>query len=98
MDNFSYFSLKPYVVTPHLNRLETVQIRGHNTCFYAELTKFITNYHQIISRALFFDILFASLHNVALPKCEGLKIRKGNRENLGLIFNILPLTYFVTYR
>ena len=30
-DNFSYFSSKPYVVTPHLNRLiETVQIRGHD--------------------------------------------------------------------
>ena len=28
---FSHFSLKPYVVTPHLNRLiETVQMRGHN--------------------------------------------------------------------
>ena len=37
--NFSYFSLKPYVVTPHLNRLiETVQMRGHNICFNAELT------------------------------------------------------------
>ena len=36
---FSYFSLKPYVVTPHLNRLvETVQMRGHNM-FYAELRK-----------------------------------------------------------
>ena len=30
-DNFSYFSLKPYVVTPHLNHLiEMVQMRGHN--------------------------------------------------------------------
>ena len=30
-DNFSYFSSKPYVVTPHLNRLlETVQKWGHN--------------------------------------------------------------------
>ena len=28
---FSYFSLKPYVVTPHLNSLlKTVQMRGHN--------------------------------------------------------------------
>ena len=60
---FSYFSLKPYVVTPHLNRLsiktyvvtprlnrliETVQTRGHNISFYAELTKIIPNYHQII--------------------------------------------------
>ena len=31
---FFYFSSKPYVVTPHLNRLnETVQMRGHNICF-----------------------------------------------------------------
>ena len=30
-DKFSYFSLKPYVVTPHLNCLnETVPMRGHN--------------------------------------------------------------------
>ena len=30
-NNFPYISLKPYVVTPHLNRLdETVQIRGHS--------------------------------------------------------------------
>ena len=44
---FSYFSLKPYVVTPHLNRLdETIQMRGHNICFYAELIKIITYYHQ----------------------------------------------------
>ena len=28
------FSLKPYVVTPHLNCLdEMVQMRGHNICF-----------------------------------------------------------------
>ena len=52
-DNFSYFSSKPYVVTPHLNRLvETVQKRGHNICFYAELTKIIPNYHQIPSSYL----------------------------------------------
>ena len=39
-DNFSSFSLKPYDVTPHLNRLnETVQMRGHDICFYAELKK-----------------------------------------------------------
>ena len=53
---FSYFSSKPYVVTPHLNGLdETVQMRGHNICFYAELTKIIPSYHQILplfSRAL----------------------------------------------
>ena len=43
-DVFSYFSFKLYVMTPHLNRLdETVQMRDHNICFYAELTK-ITRY------------------------------------------------------
>ena len=47
--NFSYFSFKPYVVTPHLNRLiETVQMRGHNLCFYVELTKIVPNYQQIL--------------------------------------------------
>ena len=47
-ENVSYFSSKPYVVTPHLNRLiETVQMRGHNICFYAEFAKIIPNYHQI---------------------------------------------------
>ena len=34
--------MKPIVVTTHLNRLvETVQMRGNNICFYAELTKII---------------------------------------------------------
>ena len=32
-DNFSYFSFKLNVVTPHLNHLiGTVQMRGHNIC------------------------------------------------------------------
>ena len=52
----SYFSSNQYVVPPHLNCLvETVQMRGHNICFYAELTKIVLNYHQIysfLSRAL----------------------------------------------
>ena len=39
-DIFSYFSSKPYVETPYLKCLiETVQMRGHNIWFYAELTK-----------------------------------------------------------
>ena len=43
---FFLYSLKPYVVTSHLNRLiETVQKMGHNICFCAELTKIIPNYH-----------------------------------------------------
>ena len=34
---------------PHLNRLvETVQIKGHNICFDAELAIIIPNYHQIL--------------------------------------------------
>ena len=48
-DNFSYFSSKPYVMTPHLNCLiETVQMRGHNIRFDGELTKIIPNYQQIL--------------------------------------------------
>ena len=36
-------------MAPHLNRLiETVQMRGHNICFDAELTKITPNYHQIL--------------------------------------------------
>ena len=39
-DNFSYFSSKPYAVTPHLNRLdETVQMRRQNICFNAKQPK-----------------------------------------------------------
>ena len=46
---FSYFSLKPYVVTPHLHDLDKmVQMRGHNICFSAEITKIIPIYHQIL--------------------------------------------------
>ena len=38
-DNFSYFSMKPYDVTPHLNRLiATVQMRSHN------ITRIAKNY------------------------------------------------------
>ena len=37
------------VVTPYLNCIiETFQIRGHNKCFYAELTKINPNYQQIL--------------------------------------------------
>ena len=50
-DNFVFLS-KSYDVTPHLNRLgETFQMRGHNIYFYAELTKIIPNYHQILPRS-----------------------------------------------
>ena len=42
-------NVKPYLVTPHLNRLvKTAQMWGHNIRFYAEVTKIILNYHQIL--------------------------------------------------
>ena len=49
--------IEPYVVFSHLNYLvKTVQMRGHNLCFYAELTKMlsliITKY-SLLSGALF---------------------------------------------
>ena len=41
--------IKTYVVIPHLNHLEEmVQMRDHNICFYAEFTRIIPNYHQIL--------------------------------------------------
>ena len=54
-NNFSYFSSKPYVVAPYLNRLiETVQMRSHKVCFYAEITEIIPNtpsYLELCNRA-----------------------------------------------
>ena len=45
---FCYFSLKPYVVTPHLNRLdETVQMRV-TTYVLRRINKNIPTYHQIL--------------------------------------------------
>ena len=42
------FLISHVVMTPHMNCLETVQMRGHNVGFYAELTKIIPNYYQIL--------------------------------------------------
>ena len=62
-DNFSYFSSKPYVVTPHLNILfQTVQMRGHNIWFYEELIKVIPNYHQILHLIKSFVCDFSMFH------------------------------------
>ena len=48
-DNFSYFSIKPYLVTPHLNCFfKVVQMKGHNIWFSPELTKIIPDYHQML--------------------------------------------------
>ena len=55
---FLIFPQKPYVVTPHLNCLiETVLMRIHNICFYAEMIKIIHYYpkYTLLSRAL--DVL-----------------------------------------
>ena len=44
-DNFFYFSMKPYVVTPHLNRLgETVHMMGRNIRFKGAIWKIIPKF------------------------------------------------------
>ena len=43
-DNFCYFCITPYFVTPHLKRLhETVWMRGHNIRFHKEIRKLSSN-------------------------------------------------------
>ena len=60
-DNSSHFSSKPYVVTTHLNHpIEIVQIRGHNICFGAELTK--------LPLIIKYSLLFRALESSLLPK------------------------------
>ena len=52
-DNFSYFSLKPYVETPHLNHLdETFQIMGHNVRRIKKKLSLIIIKYSLLSRAL----------------------------------------------
>ena len=43
---FCLFSMKWYVVTPHLNRL--VKMRDHNICFNADFRDINPDYHQIL--------------------------------------------------
>ena len=51
-NNYSFSSLKPYVVTPHLNYLvETVQVKGHNICFKQKVSLIIIKY-SLLSIAL----------------------------------------------
>ena len=41
--------ISQYVMASHLNRLnETVNMRDHNICVYAELTNIFPDYHQIL--------------------------------------------------
>ena len=61
MISFLILSSKPYVVTPHLNRLvETVQLSGYNVCFYAEL-KIIPKY-SLLSTASDLTVPVNSYH------------------------------------
>ena len=45
-------------------------MRGHNICLYAELTKIIPNYHQILSLSLceIYDSLKGSLRQIPTKK------------------------------
>ena len=43
------YMLLPLIKTVSLSLIETVQMRGHNIWFYAELTKKFPNHHQILS-------------------------------------------------
>ena len=46
-DNFPYFSIKTYIVTPHLNRLtEMVLMRGHNIRFVEKKEKLPSDYQM----------------------------------------------------
>ena len=85
---FSYFSLKPYVVSPHLNRLvETVQIRGNNICFMESSQKLslIIIKYTLISRALYNRVL----NNHAQILCITLAKNSSN-----FIINVLPWSSF----
>ena len=49
-DNFFLFIIETICCDPSSNRLnKTVQMKGHNICVYAELTKIFPNYHQILT-------------------------------------------------
>ena len=82
------FFVETICCDPHLNCLdETVQMRGHNIWFYAELTKIIPKYHQILPLISSSGvIIIAHVHAYALPfsECDGsvLRISMGKRDNI----------------
>ena len=81
-DIFSYFSSKPYVVTPHLNRLfKTVQMRGHNIGFYEELTKIIPDYPQILPLIQRSGVDIIITPDIGILHCQGKQL---------LTFSVLP--------
>ena len=62
--SFPLFLIETMCCDPDLNHLiEMVQTKGHNICFYAELTKIIHNYCQIIPLISegYFQYLFQAL-------------------------------------
>ena len=56
---------------PNLNRLNgMIQMRGHNICFCAELTKIIPNYSvSEIARFLHFDTVKSSVDATEVSQC-----------------------------
>ena len=69
-------------MTPHLNRLnETVQMRGHNICFYAGLIKIIPNYHIV---CFFTFHWFNSVHVAVEEKISVTAGRDGGLQGLEL--------------
>ena len=84
-DNFCYFSLKPYVVTPHLNRLnKTVQMRGQNM-FLCRINKKLSeaikqvDFHSVVNRpreklnSLELQVIEAETITVTVPTAMSLK-------------------------
>ena len=71
------------VVTPHLNRLdETVQMKGHNIRFYAEVAKIILSYHKysrsFIALRIHFHVKYAyieTVNNVSFCKMYHTKMK-----------------------
>ena len=52
-------------MAPHLNPLVgTVQMRSQSICFYAELTKHVPNYHQILPFILSSDVTYILFGNL----------------------------------
>ena len=73
-------------MTPHLNRLvETVQMKGHNICFYAELTIIIPNYHQILPLIWSSEVLITVCTKIILEPKSALLHHSNSREKFNYV-------------
>ena len=78
-------SQQNHMLCPHLNRLnETVQIRGHNICFHAELTKLslIIAKYSLLSIAPepgLIETCFNIVCQLNIEKTQSLMIRQTER-------------------